>query len=79
VSSVDTLYETIAVILGVDPAALTEESSPDTVASWDSVNHLNLVMALESEFEIQLSPDDALAMRSVRAIRGILRERGASF
>ena len=75
-SSVDTLYETIAAILGVDPAALTEESSPDTVASWDSVNHLNLVMALESEFGIRLSPEDALAMRSVRAARALLKKRG---
>ena len=46
------------------------------MANWDSVNHLNLVMALESEFGIRLSPEDALAMRSVRAVRALLNERG---
>lgn len=75
-SSVDSLYETIAAILAIPPESLSEESSPDTVASWDSVNHLNLVMALESEFGIRLSPEDALAMRSVRAARALLKKRG---
>lgn len=75
-SSVDSLYETIAAILAIPPESLSEESSPDTVASWDSVNHLNLVMALESEFGIRLSPEDALAMRSVGAVRALLKTRG---
>lgn len=72
----DSLYETIAAILAIPPESLSEESSPDTVASWDSVNHLNLVMALESEFGIRLSPEDALAMRSVGAVRALLKTRG---
>ena len=25
---------------------------------WDSINHLNLVVAIEEEFNIQISPDD---------------------
>lgn len=75
-SSVDSLYETIAAILAIPPESLSEESSPDTVASWDSVNHLNLVMAFESEFGIRLSLEDALAMRSVRAVRALLKKRG---
>jgi acyl carrier protein/GNAT superfamily N-acetyltransferase len=60
--------------LGIDPEILTERSSPDTVASWDSLNHLNLVMALESEYEISLSPEDAPRMHDVGAIRKILAE-----
>ncbi len=74
----DSLYETLAAILAIPPESLSEESSPDTVGSWDSVNHLNVVMGIESEYEISLSPEDALAMRSVRAIRALLEERGVS-
>lgn len=74
----DSLYETLAAILAIPPETLSEESSPDTVGSWDSVNHLNVVMGIESEYEISLSPEDALAMRSVRAIRALLEERGVS-
>ena len=74
---VDSLYETVAAVLGVETAALDEDSSPETIASWDSVNHLNLVMALESEFSVRLSADDALSMRSIRVIRELLKRTGS--
>lgn len=74
----DRLYQTIAEVLGVAPDALSGESSPETIASWDSLNHLNLVMALESEFEIALPVEDALAMRNVALIQTILRKHGTA-
>ncbi|MFN2513860.1 MAG: acyl carrier protein [Pyrinomonadaceae bacterium] len=70
------LYRTISEVLGIVPEALSEESSPETIASWDSLNHLNLVMALESEFKIALPVEDALQMRNVTLIQTILRMHG---
>jgi len=77
IKSEDRLSQTVAEVLGVTPDELSEESSPDTVLSWDSLGHLNLVIALEEEFGIRLSADDVLAMRSVRLIRSILHQSGA--
>ena len=77
IKSEDRLSQTVAEVLGVTPDELLEESSPDTIASWDSLGHLNLVIALEEEFRIRLSAEDMLAMRSVRAIRQILLQAGA--
>lgn len=74
----DRLYRTISQVLNVECGALSEESSPDTIGNWDSLNHLNLVMAIESEFGVSLSADDVLDMRNVALIRAILRERGAA-
>ena len=72
----DRLYQTIAEVLGISPETLSEESSPDTIPNWDSMNHLNLIMALESEFGIELSVEDALGMRNIGLIRTALRESG---
>ena len=77
IKSEDRLSQTVAEVLGVTPDELLEESSPDTIASWDSLGHLNLVIALEEEFDLRLSAEDMLAMRSVRAIRQILIQSGA--
>jgi acyl carrier protein len=77
IKSEDRLSQTVAEVLGVTPDELLEESSQDTIASWDSLGHLNLVIALEEEFGIRLSAEDMLAMRSVRAIRQILLQSGA--
>ena len=75
-SSRGRLYATIESTLGVPAGTLDEDSSPETIPSWDSLNHLNLVMAVESEFGISLSPQDVVDMRNVGLIRTILREYG---
>lgn len=56
--------------------AVSEDSSPDTIPSWDSVSHLNLILSLEAEFGVSFSPEDVMEMLSVRLIRVILAERG---
>lgn len=58
------------------PAAIKADTSPDTVSMWDSLNHLNLVMALETEFGIALTPEQVFDMRNVGVMQTILREHG---
>ena len=61
---------------GFDELSLSEESSPDTVQSWDSLNHLNIILAMEQEFGIELSVEDAMNMVNVGRIREMLRAYG---
>jgi acyl carrier protein len=70
------LYETLAGVFNVPAEALDDSSSPETIETWDSLNHLNLVMAIETEFGLTLSPEDTLDMRNVALIETILRDRG---
>jgi len=44
---------------------ITANSSPDTIDTWDSIQHLNFVLALEEKFGLQLSPEEMEQMRSV--------------
>jgi acyl carrier protein len=73
----DRVLEAVAAVLGLPLDGLNDEASPSSVPSWDSLNHLNLVMALESEFGVSLSVEDALQLRDIAAIRRILKARGA--
>jgi acyl carrier protein len=43
----ETLKQVMATVLGVPVAAISESTSMDTVESWDSIKHMNLVLALE--------------------------------
>lgn len=52
--------------------SVSEDSSPDTVENWDSLQQLNLVLALEQEFAIQLDPEEIEALTDVRAIVAIV-------
>ena len=62
-------------VLQVAPGSLNAESSPQTVESWDSVQHLNLVLALEEQFAVQFEPDEMDEMKSIGAIAGILAKK----
>ena len=62
-------------VLGVPRDDINDDSSPDTIRNWDSLSHINLVLSLEAEFSVSLSPEDAMEMLSVRLIRIILAER----
>ena len=36
---------------------ISKNSSPETIETWDSLKHMNLVIALEEEFKIEFSDD----------------------
>jgi acyl carrier protein len=52
-------------ILGIPATRLNAASSPDNVENWDSVQHLNLVLALEERFSLQLSPEEIEQMKTL--------------
>ena len=51
------------------------ESSPDTIPNWDSLQHLNLVLALEEEFRVQFSPEEIEQLLSVELVAALLNEK----
>ena len=62
-------------ILQVKAGALTAESSPETVASWDSVQHLNLTLALEESFGFQFLPEEMDEMKTIGQIAAIVEAK----
>jgi acyl carrier protein len=74
-STMDLVRQIVADVLGTSKARITAESSPDTLDKWDSVHHLNIVMALEERFGVELEPEDVEGMRSVAKIVAIVDAR----
>jgi acyl carrier protein len=62
-------------ILGVPLDSVTADSSPDTVEGWDSLQHLNFMLAVEESFGIYLSPEDGERMTSIGAAAELVGER----
>ena len=55
--------------------SVNDKSSPDTVESWDSLKHLQLILSLEDEFEIIFNDDEIAAILSFDSIRSIINEK----
>lgn len=47
----------------------------DTIAAWDSMAHVNLVLALEQNFDIQFRPEEMLEMLSIELTAMLVEEK----
>lgn len=68
----DRVRRIAADVLEVSPDTIHPQSSPQTIETWDSVHHLNLVLALEQEFNLQFEPEEIDSMKDVQRILDIL-------
>ncbi len=70
----DRVFKVVAQVLGVPATIIDENSSPDTLPVWDSLKHMNLVLALEEEFSIQFTDTQVLEMLNVALILAVVAE-----
>jgi acyl carrier protein len=57
------VIELAADIFGDD--SVTSESTPSDVQTWDSLAQLNLLIALEDEFGVEIAPEDVDGLRDL--------------
>lgn len=74
----DRLHRVCSDVFGIPANAIGDGDSPQTVEAWDSVGHLNLVLALEGEFGVQFEAEEIPDLVSVGAIRRRLRSLTSS-
>lgn len=55
-------------VMNAPPGSINEDSSSDDIEGWDSLRHMNLVLALEEEFGVEFGEEQILEMTSVRNI-----------
>jgi acyl carrier protein len=54
---------------------ITDDLTMDDVQSWDSLRHMELIVAIEQAFGLELSFEDIVTMRSVGEIKRVLRQK----
>jgi acyl carrier protein len=73
-STLDQVRTVASDIFGVPAEKIAAESSPQTIGNWDSMQHLNLVLAIEEKFGVQLDPEDMEEMKNVGAIVALVEK-----
>lgn len=73
------LVRVMANVFGVAPSAISEQSSIDTVASWDSLKHLNLVIALEEHFHVTFTEEEVIEILNYPLIKMTLEKHDIMF
>jgi len=72
------LYNIISKVFSVPISEINDESSPETIESWDSFNGLILVDELESTFNIKFSVSEIIDVKNVKDIKRYLNNHGVN-
>lgn len=68
------LKQVMALVLNIDTSSINEASSMDNIKTWDSLGHMNLILALEDEFKVTIPDEDAGNITSFKLIKVVLNE-----
>lgn len=74
-SPFERVRQIVADTFNLPPSQIQPSSSPDTIEGWDSLQHLNLTLALEQEFGAQFTPEEIEQLLSVELIADLLEEK----
>ena len=66
----------MAQIFNVDADSITGASTPENVDRWDSLRHMQLILALEDEFGVTIADDAIPDLLSIGAIEEGLQASG---
>jgi acyl carrier protein len=55
---------------------LEDSMSIDNVSGWDSMAHVGLILALQKEFGVSISPADAIELTDIKGILQFLTNHG---
>jgi acyl carrier protein len=68
----------VAEVFGLPADQVTLATSHETLEDWDSLNVLNVLMAIEGEFDVTVAPEEAAEFVSVERIVSVLRSKGVA-
>ena len=70
------LYGIIAKVMDISIDEINDNSSPETIPSWDSFNSYILLDELESEFKTEFTIDEVTETKNVSDIKKNLKIHG---
>lgn len=69
------ILQILSNVFEVEITTLNEDSSIDNIENWDSIRHLNLILALEEEFKITIPDEEVGDLVNFKLIELIINEQ----
>ena len=63
------IKDVMSVVFEVPEDKISDDSSPDTLESWDSLKNMNLVVALEEKFNVEFKDEEIIEMTNYQLIK----------
>jgi acyl carrier protein len=69
------IYQLMSNVFEIPVEEISEDSSLDSIESWDSLRHLNLILAIEEEFGITIPDEEVGNLVNYKLIELIINEQ----
>jgi acyl carrier protein len=69
------LKEVFSNIFKISVKKINKKTNFKNLKKWDSLNHVKLIMAIESEFKLSINPDDSVNFLSFETILKHLKKK----
>ena len=71
----DRIKSVMAVVFEIDANSIQDDAAPGSIENWDSIRHMNLIVALEEEFNFEFSDDEITDLLSYQLIESIVSQK----
>ena len=69
------LIKLMSTVFSVDTSQINEKTTSNSLAQWDSVNHLSLIITLEEYYDINFSEDEMVELIDFKAIEKCVKKK----
>ena len=68
-----TVEQIIREVLALSPdVELSDKTTPADISAWDSLGHINIITAIEEEFDLDISPEQIGELQSIADFKALL-------
>ncbi|MEM7425613.1 MAG: acyl carrier protein [Pseudomonadota bacterium] len=73
------LFQIIGGVLKIDPATLSDQSNALNTPNWNSLRHIEIMLAVENAFGVRFSMPEMVSMQNIGDMRQLLIGKGVTF
>lgn len=75
-ASKEKVFQIVSRVFKVPFSNISEKTASDSIKNWDSLKHMNLILALEDEFNVQFDSATIPKLLRVEVILDELKKKG---
>jgi acyl carrier protein len=68
------IKQVMSAIFEIPIETITDDASTDNIVNWDSLRHLNLILALEEEFSVSIPDEEVGNMLNYKLIELVIKD-----
>lgn len=74
----DTLTEVFRMVFDDDSIVIAPETTANDIDGWDSLSHVNLIIAVEARFRVRFSQKELLTLKNVGDLLNMIERKVAA-